>query len=306
MKKRILALLLSVSMMASPGICPTNVQAGYREADVGMPVEADTGTGTDMGSTEDNYIGLDDEYHTQEQIKDYCRNHPVKDMEAKYVTEPSVTIPYALGELTKETLQDAQNMQNIYRYIAGVPEVTVTDRAQNYAQSAALVTAINRKLSHTAAHPEGMSSEMFDLAAYGAFNCNLAALDNKLSSTVTAWMLEINGDANFGHRRQFLDYFSDETGFGLAQSVSGGYYSSVYVSSRLQEDKVISYPGQNQPLEYFWTGYEWTVVIPGKVDKSKIKVRLTDTKTGNVWSFNENTGNLNIDVSGIKILHMHF
>jgi len=93
---------------------------------------------------------------------------------------------------------------------------------------------------------------------------------------------------------------SEETGFGLAQSVSVGYYSSVYVSSRLQEDKVISYPGQNQPLEYFGTGYEWTVVIPGKVDKSKIKVRLTDTKTGNVWSFNENTGNLNIDVSGIK------
>ncbi len=292
MKKKILAVLLSFCITIGSVICPSRVQAENENAGTDMVIAEDTAA--------KNYIGLDAEYHTQEQIREYCRNHPVKDMEAEYVTEPSVTIPYVLGELTKETLQEAQNMQNIYRYIAGVPEVIVTDNAQNYAQAAALVTAVNRKLSHTATHPEGMSDEMFDLASYGTFNCNLAALDNKLSSTVTAWMLEINGDADFGHRRQVLDYYSNETGFGLAQSVSGGYYSSVYVNAYLEEDRVISYPGQNQPLEYFGTGYAWTVVIPEKVDKSKVNVCLTDTQTGNAWIFNENTGNLRLDISGTK------
>ena len=42
-------------------------------------------------------------------------------MEAEFVTEPSVTAPYALGELTEEAKQDALNALNFYRYIAGVP-----------------------------------------------------------------------------------------------------------------------------------------------------------------------------------------
>lgn len=107
-------------------------------------------------------------------------------------------------------------------------------------------------------------------------------------------MLETSGDSGFGHRRQLLEYYFTETGFGLAESVSGGYYSATFVDANIKEDKIISYPGQNQPIEYFEPGYAWTVIVPEVVDDSKIHVKLTDIKTGNVWDY----------VSGSKNCHL--
>ena len=88
MKKRIMAVLLAVCIMVS--------SAPYLAADV-QAEEIQT----------DTYVGLDAEYHTQDEIREYYKNHPIKDMEAEFVTEPSVTEPYALGELTDETKHDA-------------------------------------------------------------------------------------------------------------------------------------------------------------------------------------------------------
>lgn len=290
MKKKILAVLLSFCIITGSVIYPSRVQAENENAGADMVIAEDTAA--------ENYIGLDAEYHTQEQIREYYKNHPVSEMDAEYVTQPSVTQPYAAGELTEETKQDALNTLNLYRYIAGVPTVSITDEAQNYAQAAALVTAVNRTLSHVPSCPEGMSDELYGAAVYGACNSNLAALDNKLYNNILGCMLESNGDPDFGHRRQILDYYNKEAGFGMAQSVSGGYYSAAYIDANLKEDKIISYPGQNQPIEYFGTGYAWTVIIPEKVDELKVNVKLTDTKTGEVWDFNRYSGNFRLDIGG--------
>lgn len=278
--KKIYAVLLVFSLVMGSLACPIGVKRV-------QAAEQDTGT----------YVGLDAEYHTQEEIREYYKNHPVKNMEAEFSTKPSVTQPYALGELTEETKQDALNMLNLYRYIAGVPMVSITEKAQNHAQAAALVTAINRSVSHVADQPEGMSEDMYALAVYGTFNSNLAAGGNQLCANLIRYMLETNGDPDFGHRRQLLEYYYKEAGFGIAQSVSGGYYSATFVDANLKEDKIIAYPGQNQPLEYFGPGYAWTVIVPEKVDKAKINVRLTDMKTGEIWNFNGNTGYLRLDIS---------
>ena len=94
MKKRIMAALLAVCVMAGSAPClAADVQAGE--------IQADTS------------IGLDAEFHTQDEIREYYQNHPIKNMEAEFVTEPSVTEPYALGELTEETKQDDLNMLNL-------------------------------------------------------------------------------------------------------------------------------------------------------------------------------------------------
>lgn len=281
MKKRILAVLLSFFVTGSSMLCPAAAQAEEMDTDVSARADAEA---ADQG-----FIGLDAEYHTQEQIREYYQSHPVKGMEAKYITEPSVTAPYAAGELTEETRQDALNALNLYRYIAGVPAVAISDRAQKYAQSAAMLMAVHKQLNHYPSCPEGMDSDLYDLAAFGAGNSNLAAVGNKLSDTILGYMLESNGDYSFRHRRQLLKYDYPEVGFGLAKSVSGGYYSATYVDANMKEDKIISYPGQNQPLEYFGPAYAWTVVIPEKVEKSKINVKLTDTKTGEVWNFNQDS-----------------
>ncbi|MBR6960289.1 MAG: Ig domain-containing protein [Clostridiales bacterium] len=102
-------------------------------------------------------------------------------------------------------------------------------------------------------------------------------------------MLETNGDLDFGHRRQLLDYYYTDAGFGAAASTSGGYYSATYVDAYLKEDKAISYPGQYQPIEYFGTGYAWTVIVPQKIDTTTAHVTVTDVNKGTVWEFENNS-----------------
>lgn len=146
-------------------------------------------TAENTQETSENFVGLDAEYHTQEEIKEYYKNHPIKKMEVQYSREPSVTAPYDLGELTEETKQDALNMLNLFRYVAGVPEVSITDEAQNYAQAAAVAMAANSKLSHVVDRPEGMSEEMYGMAARGAFNSNIAAGGNSLCDNLISYMV---------------------------------------------------------------------------------------------------------------------
>ncbi len=280
MKKRIMAVLLAVCIMVS--------SAPYLAADV-QAEEIQT----------DTYVGLDAEYHTQDEIREYYKNHPIKDMEAEFVTEPSVTEPYALGELTDETKQDALNMLNLYRYITGVPEVSITDTAQEYAQAAALVCAINQRMSHIpTSHPAGMDDDMYSKAVYGSYNSNLASGRSRLCSSIYSMMLEINGDSDFGHRRQLLEYYYTEAGFGMARSQNGSRFSSVFVDANFKEDKVISYPGANQPLEYFGSGYAWTVIVPEEVDPSSINVNLTDMNTGKVWNYRQDSDDFRLDIEG--------
>lgn len=240
------------------------------------------------------FVGLDAQYRTQYELKEYYKSHPILNLEAQYVIPPSVTPPYALGELTEATKQDALNMLNLYRYIAGVPTVSITDEAQKYAQAAALLNAINERLSHFQTCPKGMSEELYELGANGSFNSNLARFGNRFCETIQCYMMETNGDSNFGHRRQLLEYYYDEAGFGMVQSASGCDYSSVFVDAYVKEDKIISYPGQNQPLEYFGAEYAWTVIIPKLADKSGVHVKITDMKTGNTWNFEQGTGNLRL------------
>lgn len=270
MKKRIMAVLLAICVMAGSTPClAADVQAEEMETDT--------------------YVGLDAEYHTQDEIREYYKNHPIKNMEAEFVTEPSVTAPYALGELTEETKQDALNMLNLYRYIAGVPLVSITEEAENPAQAAALVSAINRVLQHHPNRPEGMEDAMFSQAFYGAAHSNLASLDNILSHSILGCMLEANGDSGFGHRRKLLDYYCTEVGLGMVKS-----FSAIFVDANLREDKVISYPGQNQPLEFFGPAYAWTVIIPEGADESAININVSNVKTGEEWNFNKSAKNLRL------------
>lgn len=77
MKKRIMAVLLAVCMMADAVPClAAEVQAEeVQEEEV------------------NEFVGLDAEYHTQEEIKAYYQSHPIRKLEAEYLIEPSTTAP---------------------------------------------------------------------------------------------------------------------------------------------------------------------------------------------------------------------
>ena len=236
-----------------------------------------------------SYKGLDAASHTKAEIISYVKAHPWNNDAVTFKTEPSATDPYVLGRVSDESAQSALNYLNIFRYIAGVNEVSLTDTAMDYAQAASLCMAANSKLSHSPSRPAGMSDELYSLAAYGSFNSNIAGGGNYLTNTILRYMLETNGDSDFGHRRQLLDYYYTDAGFGAAASTSGSYYSATYVDAYLKEDKAISYPGQYQPIEYFGTGYAWTVIVPQTIDTTTAHVTVTDVNKGTVWEFENNS-----------------
>lgn len=230
--------------------------------------------------------GLDAQKHTKAEIINYVRNHPWNMDDVKYTSEPSVTQPYSLGKISSESSTSALNYLNIYRYIAGVSEAPLDESAMEYAQAASLVMAANNELTHyISTKPSGMSDDMYNKAVKGAANSNIAGGGKSLCNTILRYMLEINGDENFGHRRQLLKPEYTGAGFGSVKSTSGSYYSATYVNAFMNENKVISYPGQMQPLEYFGTGYAWTVVVPQTIDPKTAVVTVTDKNKGTVWKF---------------------
>lgn len=250
--------------------------------------------------TQKGYTGLDAQYHTKEEIRNYYLKHPNYNLEPEYKVKPLLEAPYTIGELTEEAKQDALNLLNIYRYITGVPEVSITEKAQNYAQAAASFFALTDYRSHVlsmADKPKDMSKEIFKQAYYGAWNSNIAS-SMKLSETIVAYMLESEKDYNdFGHRMQLLKYNYKEAGFGIARSKSGCLHSATYVNAYMSKNKIISYPGQNQPLEYFGNNYAWTIVFPEESYKTKINVKLTDMKTGQTWNYKNGSDGFYIDTN---------
>ena len=289
-QRKLCAVLLSFTLIVGFLACPARTeQVQAAEQGTGNPTELET-----------EFVGLDAEYHTQEEIREYYKNHPVTNMEPEYNIEPSVTQPYAIGELTEETKQDALNLLNLYRYIAGVPTASISEEAQNYAQAGAMISAINGHISHYPARPEGISDELYNTAFFGCSHSNITTKGTNLCDSIHGYMLETGGDAEYGHRRRMLNYDLTDVGFGIATTESQKRTcSTLYVDADFKEDKIISYPGQNQPLEYFGTGYAWSVIIPETADHSKIHITVTDTKTGDKWEFSEATENLVLsDASG--------
>ena len=236
-----------------------------------------------------SFIDLDADTHTKEEVINYVKQHPYIDGDDTYAVQPSVTQPYNMGKVSDESLQSALNYLNSIRYIAGVGEVQLTDEAQEYAQVAAFVSAVNRNISHIASQPDGMDDELYKKAVHGCANSNLSSASKNLISTIYCFMTEYNGDRNYGHRRQLLDTSYTEAGFGIAKSTKDWPYSAVYVDANMKENKAISYPGQYQPLDFFGTGYAWTVIVPQKVDKTTAHIKVTDKNTGKVWQFENNT-----------------
>ena len=109
--------------------------------------------------------GLDAAKHTKQEIIDYVKAHPWNMDSVEYASEPSITQPYSAGELSESTKTSALNYLNIYRYIAGVGETQLDSAAMEYAQSASLVMAVNRKLEHyISARPAGMSDDLYKKA----------------------------------------------------------------------------------------------------------------------------------------------
>ncbi len=238
--------------------------------------------------------GINVAYHTQEEIKNYAKNSNVSLKDAlEFEEEPVTKSPYSLGKLSGKTLQSALKMLNQVRYIAGISDnVELSDEYNTLCQAGALANYANNELSHFPEQPVGMPDDMYELAEQGAGSSNIAwaSWHCSLNDTIVSSWMEDGDPGNIdrtGHRRWLINPEMGKTGFG-AVSGKNGTYSCVYSFDRSNShasEYGVAWPAQNIPLEYFGSGFPWSVSMGYDVDEDDVNVTLVRKNDGRTWNF---------------------
>ena len=235
--------------------------------------------------------GLDVEKHTKQEIYNYIQQKNINlDFETQYSEESSTTQPYAPGKLTDETLNSALDTLNLMRYIAGLSEVKLSDKYNEYAQAGALVLAVNGTLSHQPSKPEGMSEELYSKGYTGCSKGNIAysTYQDLNRVIVQGWMVDssTSNRETVGHRRWILNPTMQATGFGQV-----GIYQTMYAHdySTLSTDTV-AWPAQMTPIEYYDKDSPWSLTIGKYISNpSDVTVKLICKNTGEEWNFSSDS-----------------
>ncbi len=209
-----------------------------------------------------------------------------------YSDKPSTKSPYRAGHLSSESLENALNLMNFIRYVAGIPaEVTLNEEYIELVQAGALVNCVNDKLSHTPTQPSGFPDDLYEKGKAGCSSSNIAwNYGNMAQSLLNGWMYD--GDASnisvMGHRRWVLNPSMTQTGFGAV-----GAYSAMYAfdgkGSKITD--YVAWPAQNMPIELMnGSGTPWTL-SPGSdyktVEQGQVTVTLKNVSSGKTWTFSD-------------------
>ncbi len=241
------------------------------------------------------------DYHTPEEIKAFMEAHPVQGLGPDYDVTPLLTSPYAPGELKSSVLNDALNMLNQIRYIAGLSHnVTLEGEYTELAQAGAMLDAVDGVLSHFPANPGDMSEELYKLGSTGASSSNLGWNYGTLSGVIKSGWLNDSDYSNkdrVGHRRWLLNPSMGKTGFGQA-----GDYTAMYCFDQTGTPRgtVSAWPAQNTPVNLvFGNNYAWSY-SSGNLEEGDIHVTLSKESTGETWNFDKNhaDGYFNVDNGG--------
>ncbi|GGD91956.1 S-layer homology domain-containing protein [Paenibacillus nasutitermitis] len=238
---------------------------------------------------------------------------------AIYEQQPVLAVPYAGGKLKSDYIVDGIRAVNFVRYLAGLPDDIEPDwDLQQQQQAAALVNAVNDKLTHTPSRPADMEEELFDLGYKGAGSSNLYAGDPTLYSNVLGYMSDSDTSNidRVGHRRWILNPVMKKTMFGFVQGEQHYPYASMYAFNRdRSKDEVaydyVSWPSAGYfPSELFKPQDAWSVSLNPDIYDNKqvagIRVTLTRTRDQKTWSFQgldkDTKGRyMNVETSGFGI-----
>ncbi len=207
-----------------------------------------------------------------------------------YSVTPSVSAPYAAGHLNDNSLENAMNLLNFIRYVAGVPtDVTLSEDYTEKAQAGALLNRVGGKLDHKPGQPDGFPDDLYRTGYAGCSHGNIAAgYGNIAKSLLNGWMYD--GDASnvntMGHRRWILNPSMSQTGFGAV-----GSYSVMYAhdSKGSGITDYVAWPAQNMPIELMnGSGTPWTLSLGSDYKKASfqnVTVTLKDITNNKSWSF---------------------
>ncbi len=230
---------------------------------------------------------------TKEQIKTMWEN--ITTYETKFDMEPSVTAPYSIGKLNADYLQSGEDYLNLVRYIAGLPDIELTDELNEAAQYGAVLIAAS-DFSHYPVQPADMDDEFYRKALSATSSSNLARAYRDISASISSFMSDSDSYniEEVGHRRWFLNPTLKYVGFGDANY---RYAAKVFDRSGNGVDyDFISWPSSgNFPEKMFYYSTAWSISLnPAKYEKAdinNISVTLTRTSDGKKWIFDSNTSN---------------
>ncbi len=255
----------------------------------------------DSGVSTQN-VGVNVDYHTEDEIRDFVKNHPADfTSPVEYEEEPLGKAPYSLGKLKYKTLQSALNTLNQIRYIAGLSsDVVLNDEYVKQAQGASVVNSVNDVLTHNPEKPAGMSDEVYRIGAEGASHSNIAMGYNNIDTSLVYGYMEDGDSSNIdrlGHRRWLLNPSMKATGFGYYNNYTAAY--ALDDSSDYAPEYGVIWPAQNMPTEYFNKDFPWSISMGYAVsDSVEVElIRLSDNKT---WKFSKSSadGYFNVNNGG--------
>ena len=230
--------------------------------------------------------------------EDWLSLAPALGEQPVYLTEPSVTAPYAIGALNPVYLETGLRYMNYLRRLAGLEPVTLSEHLCVQAQYGAVVLAAGDTLTHTPEKPVDMEASFYRMGANacGASNISMRFLyqhDILLQSALQGYMDEDSplNRLDLGHRRWLLDPSLGKIGFGLATSVSGKQYITLPISDTSGTGPVpaeICWPAAGQfPNSLFSPGTPWSVSLDPAVyalpEESALLVTVTRLRDGAVF-----------------------
>lgn len=122
------------------------------------------------------------------------------------------------GDMTAEDRMKAHTLHSLYRQMAGLEPVEMTDEGNRLAQGCALLMAANGKISHT---PDSSWKCFTDEAAKTASSSSLSS--GGAISSVDGYMIDPGNPTTIGHRRWILSNMLSSVGYGSAGRFSCQY-----------------------------------------------------------------------------------
>ncbi|MBQ8506148.1 MAG: Ig-like domain-containing protein [Clostridia bacterium] len=216
-----------------------------------------------------------------------------------YEEEPDAAAFSTAGRLTEEKLGDALAYLNFLRAVAGLDAVQASEIYNLRSQNAALLLAANDFISHNPPCPEGMNPDLYDSGLLGASLSNLAHFNWMQPDILLdgiAYFARDDGDMNLsslGHRRWLLNPRMAETGFGLANALSGHSYVVMFAVDDGNADAEwdhVAWPSAGAfPVELMRSSLAWSVSLNDEIydlDASSPTVYMKEKLSGAQFRFN--------------------
>lgn len=234
--------------------------------------------------------------HTKEEVRARWEQAETLYEGEYFAKEPSAGAPYARGELLEGPLASVLGRINFMRYLAGIPEVELSEELCAISQTGAVLQAAQGFLSHSPEQPEDMEAGFYQTAYLSASESNLTVLNwsgrGVLESAIELFMRDDTGSnlLAVGHRRWVLSPCMQYTGVGLAHDAPGRSYVTMHVldMSGEAEYRAICWPAEGAfPAEFLTRETPWSISLnPDIYDLSVApRIELTEEKSGAQFAF---------------------